>query len=305
MSEADAVSTSQAGANETKTSSPDISDQNVPAAATSESSKTVTDSETKEQAPFTSSKVGEYDALVTWVTERLGLMGLEGEEKSDRDMSGAIVDFITGEGPKVMTVVAGEETISLHNEFREDMQAYMLRPNRQVLTRDNIGNLVQYGSVGGKEPISIVVLERMMKGLVDKQVSANTSLTDGARNELCAHYHRCMATLTDTIHVDDGKTVLYCPDFDAGQSVSVAAKNKDLVQIIESIVIHWTRQIKDVVNNAENSNTEISGPLDEIDFWKGRARDLLGIQEQIQVKPNPNPNPNPDPDPDPNLNSGT
>ena len=91
-----------------------------------------------------------------------------------------------------------------------------------------------------------------------------------------------MATLTDTVHVDDGKTVLYCPAFDASQSIAEAAKNKAMVQIIESIVIHWTRQIKDVVNNAEGGNTEISGPLDEIDFWKGRAQDLLGIQEQIQ-----------------------
>ncbi len=162
------------------------------------------------------------------------------------------------------------------------MNAYLLRPDSSTLTKENIDNIVQFGTIGGRAPLTVSALERMMKGLVDKQVSQNSALTDGARNELSGHYHRVMATLTDTVHVDDGKTVLYCPAFDASKSVAEAAKNKDMVQIIESIVIHWTRQIKDVVNNAESGNTEISGPLDEIDFWKGRAQDLLGIQEQIQ-----------------------
>lgn len=51
---------------------------------------------------------------------------------------------------------------------------------------------------------------------------------------------------------------------------------------MESIVIHWTRQIKDVVNNHDSSGSaETSGPLDEIEFWKVRAQDLIGIQQQL------------------------
>jgi dynein heavy chain len=38
-----------------------------------------------------------------------------------------------------------------------------------------------------------------------------------------------------------------------------------------------------VVNNHDSSaSAETSGPLDEIDFWKGRAQDLLGIQKQLE-----------------------
>ncbi|CAN0025033.1 unnamed protein product, partial [Laminaria digitata] len=41
---------------------------------------------------------------------------------------------------------------------------------------------------------------------------------------------------------------------------------QDLVQHLESIVIHWTRQIKDVVNNHDNAlSAEILGPLEEIE----------------------------------------
>jgi dynein heavy chain, axonemal len=100
---------------------------------------------------------------------------------------------------------------------------------------------------------------------------------------LSGHYHRCMATLTDTVHFADGCTILYSPDFNLGtESIAEAAADKERLQIMESIVIHWTRQVKDVVNNHDSTgSTEMSGPLDEIEFWKGRARDLVGIQQQL------------------------
>ena len=233
------------------------------------------------------SLVSEYDALISWVTQRLKLLGYSSESGENVLLSGgAVVDFVMGEGPKLIAVVRGKgiEGLCLYSDFRDDMTAFFLRSERAVLTKDNVDKSVQFGTIGGGASLSVSALERMMKGLVDKQVSHNSSLTDGARNELSGHYHRCMATLTDTMHCNDGKTVLYCPSFDATVSVSDAAHSKDMVQIIESIVIHWTRQIKDVVNNTDQSGkAEISGPLDEIDFWKGRAQDLLGIQEQIQV----------------------
>ncbi|KAJ3206517.1 Dynein heavy chain 2, axonemal [Entophlyctis luteolus] len=61
-----------------------------------------------------------------------------------------------------------------------------------------------------------------------------------------------------------------------------AAKSKDVVQRLESLVIHWTRQIKEVVNNQHTSeSSENSGPLEEIQFWRSRCDDLSGISEQL------------------------
>ena len=246
------------------------------------------DHEPPKKSPEQPSIVSEYDYLISWVIQRINLLSLDFEEDKSQIKilnNDVIVDFVTGQGPKLINIIVSNSNsreFVLHNEFKEDMVAYFLRSENTTLTRQNIDKLVQYGTIGGAAPFSIIGLERVMKGLFDKQVSQNSSLTDGARNELSSHYHRCMATLTDTVHCADGRTVLYCPAFDSSLSVSDIGHNKDLVQIIESIVIHWTRQIKTVVNNAEQSGrTEISGPLDEIEFWKGRAQDLLGIQEQI------------------------
>ena len=50
-------------------------------------------------------------------------------------------------------------------------------------------------------------------------------------------------------------------------------------------MIHWTRQIKELLNNQDAHETsENAGPLEEIAFWSGRCNDLLGISDQL-VKP--------------------
>lgn len=47
-------------------------------------------------------------------------------------------------------------------------------------------------------------------------------------------------------------------------------------------VIHWSRQLKDVLNSQDMSGLdETAGPLEEIDFWKARNQDLMGISKQL------------------------
>ena len=47
--------------------------------------------------------------------------------------------------------------------------------------------------------------------------------------------------------------------------------------LITAAMIHWTRQIKEVLSAQEALETaESSGPLEEIDFWNNRCIDLSG-----------------------------
>ena len=194
------------------------------------------------------------------------------------------MDFVTGQGPKVLSVVfigvgkLGDNVSLLVDETGQEvrshnLRAYFLRPNETLLSRDNVRAEVQFGSVAGKG-LSMVSLKRIMEGFVEKQVANNS--------ELSGHFHRCMANLTDAVHHADGATVLYCPNFEE-DSLREASQDKERLQIMESVVIHWTRQIKEVVNNHDSSSSaETAGPLDEIEFWKGRARDFVGIQKQLE-----------------------
>ncbi|CAB1351566.1 unnamed protein product, partial [Coregonus sp. 'balchen'] len=66
-------------------------------------------------------------------------------------------------------------------------------------------------------------------------------------------------------------------------SPEVASKDKELVQRLEMVMIHWTRQIKEVLNAQETVETgDSSGPLEEISFWRSRCADLSGISQQLQ-----------------------
>jgi dynein heavy chain len=231
----------------------------------------------------TTGQAAGYDYLISWVVQRLELLGHpESSWAVEANNNARIVDFITGDGPKTLSVVKADAGIALYCDESGDgvkvsgLCAYFIRPNADVvLTKDNIKSEVQYGSIGSRG-LSMIAFEHVMKGVVEKQVSKNT--------ELSGQFHRCMATLTDTVHSCDGLTVLYCPAFDYTNVNDVAA-DKDRLQIMESIVIHWTRQIKDVVNNHDSSSTAQrmeAGPLDEIEFWKARALDLVGIQKQLE-----------------------
>lgn len=61
---------------------------------------------------------------------------------------------------------------------------------------------------------------------------------------------------------------------------AIAAGDKDLVRQLESTVIHWTRQIKNVVNTQDRAEGD-AGPLAEIALWRARAVDLTGLRAQL------------------------
>ena len=48
------------------------------------------------------------------------------------------------------------------------------------------------------------------------------------------------------------------------------------------IIIHWTRQIKEVLSGQESlEGMEGNGPLDELEFWRARCEDLSGLTKQL------------------------
>lgn len=55
------------------------------------------------------------------------------------------------------------------------------------------------------------------------------------------------------------------------------------MQRLESTIIHWTRQIKDVAAKQGDAvdTGRAAGPLDEIQFWRERSVDLSGIRSQL------------------------
>ncbi|XP_053403793.1 dynein axonemal heavy chain 2-like isoform X2 [Mercenaria mercenaria] len=161
----------------------------------------------------------------------------------------------------------------------EQVSYFIKQENTEEITAENFLKVVQYGSVKG---MHIESLLRVMMGIYAPIFFENTSWPDSIKNDFSAQLHKFLATLTDTRWKLEGKTVLYIPTEGTKIPTEEAAKNKELVQRLETAMIHWARQIKEVLNTQDAFEmAETSGPLEEIEFWKNRCQDLSGISMQL------------------------
>jgi dynein heavy chain len=130
---------------------------------------------------------------------------------------------------------------------------------------------------------AIQPLLEILRQVFGPQLFESSTWPNSVKRDLSGHLHRFMASLTESTFAASRKTVLYLPPGKFLPNIPAAAKNKELVQQLESIVINWTRQIKGVVNSQDSHyHSEVSGPLEEIEFWCTRKEDLCGISEQLQ-----------------------
>ncbi|KAM4675882.1 dynein axonemal heavy chain 2 [Discoglossus pictus] len=156
---------------------------------------------------------------------------------------------------------------------------YFIRKEQACLTSGNLEETLQFGTVRGSY---IVALLRLMNGIYTPYIFSNTTWPESIRNNFSAHVHRFLAALTDTRYKLQGHTVLYIPIEAMNLEVETAVKDKELVQRLETAMVHWTRQIKEVLSAQEAVEMgESSGPLEEIEFWRDRCTDLSGISKQL------------------------
>ena len=143
---------------------------------------------------------------------------------------------------------------------------------------ENVDQMIQFGFVSNTRLDALFCAMNM--SFIPATIKSD-NWPENVRKDYIRSLHKFMASLTEAVNHQKGKTVLYVPAEDMG-NIELAAKDKDLVQRLESTVIHWTRQIKEVVGNQDSAaSSESAGPLDEIAFWRDRTVDLSGISEQL------------------------
>ena len=117
-----------------------------------------------------------FDSLISWVGQKLKLFELELTWTDESNA--AVIDFLSDAGPKTLSVVkvengdeAAQIRLSCDSMGRQvevaGLVAYFLRPGSADVDIKNIGNEVQYGTIG-KGGLSLAAFERVMKGLVEK-----------------------------------------------------------------------------------------------------------------------------------------
>jgi len=79
-----------------------------------------------------------------------------------------------------------------------------------------------------------------------------------------------------------GRTLLPLPPNDVTSSEKTSSKDKS--QLLEGSLVHWTRQIKNVLKQDPEGalkNGNHPDPLTEITFWKNKSENLNSICQQL------------------------
>jgi len=158
---------------------------------------------------------------------------------------------------------------------------YFVKAEGQILSPENLGEVLIYGTVAIKQTATSVL--KIMEEEFYPNIFESRVWNQSSKQELQGLYHRFMASLTESANEESGTTILYLPfknnkSFEANNILC----DKDVIQQLEAIAIHWIRQVKEVLNSHEHSITlDHQGPMEELRFWEARAEDLAGISKQL------------------------
>ena len=97
--------------------------------------------------------------------------------------------------------------------------------------------------------------------------------------------HVFLANVSIMLGQTEGKTCLPLPPMENGAGIASASTNKDRIHLLESAVITWTKQIKNVLK--QDPETMLKQGLNptpdaEIAFWAAKAANLNSIFIQLQ-----------------------
>ena len=158
---------------------------------------------------------------------------------------------------------------------------FVKRSGKEPVVVSKINQQVMTGQINGN-PLDDL-LNKMNTEYVPKLHGEN-EWPDGVKKEFQANLNKFMATLTEESATSKGRTQLYIPE-EHISDVDTAVRDKDLLQRLESTVIYWTRQIKEVVSNQDaQTSQESTSPLDELEHWKNRTQNLKSLTTRLQEK---------------------
>lgn len=161
------------------------------------------------------------------------------------------------------------------------MAFFIKRSGKEQVTMARIDAQIITGKINDN-PLDDL-LTKMTNDFVPK-LHAEQEWPDGVKKEFQANLNKFMATLTEESASMKGKTQLYIPE-EHITDIEVAVRDKDLIQRLESTVIYWTRQIKEVVSNQDTQTSqENTSPLDEIEHWRNRTNNLKALTTRLQEK---------------------
>eukprot|EP00754_Rhynchopus_humris_P020212 Rhum_TRINITY_DN14684_c1_g1::Rhum_TRINITY_DN14684_c1_g1_i1::g.107733::m.107733/K10408/DNAH; dynein heavy chain, axonemal len=119
-------------------------------------------------------------------------------------------------------------------------------------------------------------------------------VSDVARPALLESAHACYSQILVTDGLVNGWTILPLPAasfpdlLGSGEAEAQQKLDKDLMYLLESVIVKWTGQIKEAIGVEPESMLKVRpakgaypGPMDEVLFWRQKRDNLRSLEDQL------------------------
>ena len=228
-----------------------------------------------------------------WFTERV-IVSLQVKSEKFKKMmlqeeaARPMLDFFTLAECQRVFVCEGAKELACFDTVpgnQKKKMIYFIKPRQVVLTADNCSTEVICGD------LSPGILPQLHGATADIYLPLLTNphnvqgLPEVVISDLMESFHRLVGSIYVTIGHTKGETLLPLPPLEVA-AADRAAKDKDRVHALETSVVTWTKQIKNVLKlDPEHAlkSGDHPGPMAELEFWASKARHLNSVKEQVRV----------------------
>ncbi|PNW78281.1 hypothetical protein CHLRE_09g403800v5 [Chlamydomonas reinhardtii] len=167
---------------------------------------------------------------------------------------------------------------------------YFLKLQETKLDNDNIKKLVIHGEISENPLETLAAISQDVFMPVLTAPANQQGWPDVVAKEVTENLHKFVSNVFVTIGQMKGQTLLplppqnTVPTLQPEQSMH-SLKDQDKIHILESAIVTWTKQIKNVLKADPDAPLKepgaYPGPLTELNFWSERAANLNSIHEQL------------------------
>lgn len=159
---------------------------------------------------------------------------------------------------------------------------YFVKNNPKSQCSEKIEHEVTMGDLSGN-PLEFlaVILDEVYLPLLSNSKNLE-SWPEVVANDVLRHFHNLNGAVTVISGKSKGKTMLPLPHGSGAKQEPEA--EMAILHTLESAVIDWTHQIKEVIKSSSAAPLEEGlhpGPMIEIDFWAAKAANLQNIHQQL------------------------
>jgi dynein heavy chain len=238
-----------------------------------------------------------WDSILQWFIAKIeGMLGSRmrssvGELLTATDVR--MIEEFVQDPTKRRLLVHFDNAEKIHIAFSLPLQSFQRKPifflkqrNFSIEPGGNVtGILVGDAHTDMLENLSIVSHEVLFPVLMAGKTKDPQVMT----KDMQEVFHRFLSQIYLTVGQTQGKTLLPLPPRDPrwkdGQDFR-QVRDKERVHVLESCVVTWTQQIKNVLRheppNYIHPGDISTGTIAEFSYWKNRAHDLKLIGEQLQ-----------------------